>query len=224
MNTRTGNNRPPSFFSLDECDRLSRFISSGKGAEEEQATTKVRQVEWKLPRDLALVGVLLGGGLKLSEALCLTIRCITGEAADTVEIPHSPKTRGGDRYADPGVGTFERTVKLEPFAAVAMKRWLAIRNAVPGMSDDNLFPSTLAGKPLDVSNANRRIKPILEACNVTFGREARGSAQTLRNCHAANLFFMGRDDNEILQQMGWVDMLSVQRFRSQLPPEFKASK
>lgn len=215
---KTGKNRPPAFFSKEECDRLARYVREGKKDDECKAASSMREVEWKLPRDQALVGVLLGGGLKLSEALSLTIRCIKG---DSIEIPHSPKTRGGGREGDEGVGTFARTVLLEPFAAAAVTRWMDIRAGMHDLKEDKLFPSRLAGNALDVSNANRRLKQVLDQCNVTFGKESRGSSQTLRNCHAANLFYLGRDEAEIQQQMGWVDPLSVQRFRVHLPKDFQ---
>lgn len=218
----TGRNRPPSFFSLYDQEKIVHLISYGKRDKEGQLNTDEADhsaAARMFSRDSALIGVLLGGGLKLSEALALTISSINEDGS--VKVPFSPKTRGGDKHGDVGAGMFGRTVWLEPFAHQAMSRWLTLRSQFVNTDEKWVFTSRTPKSPLDVSNANRRIRWMLDQAGVPYGEHARGSAQTLRNCFAANLFLKCSDDDDIQSIMGWADILSVGRFKSQLPFEYK---
>ncbi len=80
-NVDLGKNQPPSFLNQDQEQRLLRAISSdqeGKEGKENQAAPTSRrprrEAEWRHPRDCALIGVMLGGGLRVSELIGLTIR------------------------------------------------------------------------------------------------------------------------------------------------------
>ena len=218
----TGRNRPPSFFSQSDQDKIVRLIREGKKDEAGQQMTDEPDgsaAARMFVRDSALIGVLLGGGLKLSEALALTISSINPDGS--VQVPFSPKTRGGDKHGEAGPGMFGRTIRLEPFAHQAMSRWLAIRTQHVQTKEAWLFTSRTPDIRLDVSNANRRIRWMLDQAGVPYGEHARGSAQTLRNCFAANLFLKGTGDDDIQTIMGWADILSVGRFALHLPWEYK---
>lgn len=221
----TGRNRPPSFFSLTDQDKIMRLIREGKKdqagqqtADEPDSSAAARM----FVRDSALIGVLLGGGLKLSEARALTISSINPDGS--VQVPFSPKTRGGDKHGEAGAGMFGRTVRLDPFAHQAMIRWLTIRRQHNEHVDAWLFPSRSPDIALDVSNANRRIRWMLDLAGVSYGEHARGSAQTLRNSFAANLFLAGTEEADIQSIMGWADMLSVGRFAQHLPKEYRTNR
>lgn len=218
----TGRNRPPSFFTLHDQDKIVRLVREGmhdQGGLQTADETDDSAAARMFARDSALIGVLLGGGLKLSEALALTISSIKPNGS--VQVPFSPKTRGGDKHGDTGAGMFGRTVQLEPFARQALSRWLTLRTQLINTNEEWIFTSRTPKRPLDVSNANRRIRWMLDQAGVSYGEHARGSAQTLRNCFAANLFLKGSVDDDIQAIMGWADILSVGRFKSHLPLEYK---
>lgn len=224
-NVDLGKNQPPSFLNQDQEQRLLRAISSdqeGKEGKENQAAPTSRrprrEAEWRHPRDCALIGVMLGGGLRVSELIGLTISCIKNEDASVIELAYSPKARGGDKHEDKGAGSFGRTIQLEPFAATLLSNWLAIRQQT-GFKEDRVFPTRTEGKPLDTSNINRRIRAMLELAGFSQEELAQCSAQTLRNSHAARLLRADWDDQMIMAQMGWLEELTLQRFAVHCRPQ-----
>ncbi|MDN0082372.1 tyrosine-type recombinase/integrase [Crenobacter sp. SG2305] len=211
----TGRNDPTGFFSAAERDRLARLIETGKLTEEKEEEKKTRrgvnpaQQAWRRDRDLALLGVFLGGGLKVHEAEGLTVSCIVG--GDRLQLPFSPKTRGAGREGDTGAGQFARAVPLEPFAVVALRRWLARRGPCGGA--EPLFPASEQGRPLDASNVFRRVRTLLDEAGVADQEAARACCQTLRNAYAATLLERAVPDDEIVARMGWSDVSIVGRLR-----------
>lgn len=214
---RTGKNNAPSFFPRDACERLIALVEGaemdkgekkGKNGETDRSALP-RQAEWRQPRDLAMIGLLLGGGLRVSELTSLTISCINENG---IILPYSPKTRGADKDGDEGAGLFGRTIQLEPFAVKALERWLAILSE-DGAGNGVLFPAKKNGGAIDSSNVLRRVKVLLQEAEVAEGKEMRTCGQTLRNCHAANLIERNWEDSAIMAQMGWVDPLTALRFR-----------
>lgn len=133
--------------------------------------------EWKRQRDLALAGVFLGGGLRVQEAVNLTLSCISLDGTQ-LTVPHTTGNPGGDSQ-------FSRQVLLAPFAVIALQRWLALRN--PKTYGDHVFVATTKGKVLDPSSMFRRIKLLLEELMLDH-IEGRSCCQTLRNSYIATLF------------------------------------
>lgn len=210
----TGKDAPMGFFSAEDRRRLALIVETGQVDDggEKGKTGKSLKGEagiWKRERDLALLGLFLGGGLKVHEVNGLTISCILNP--ETIALTYDPKTRGSDAIDGDGAGTFEHQVKLEPFAVTALQRWLHLRSL---KTEGNvLFPSSTKGAAMDPSSIFRRIQRLLLEAGLGQINGARSCCQTLRNCFAATHLDRETPAGEIAQLMGFVDVVTVERVR-----------
>lgn len=159
--------------------------------------------EWKLQRDLAIVGTMLGGGLRVHEVIGLTVSCIS---ADTRQITIPTHIGGSDESS-----TFGRIIDIEPEASQALARWLKVRNRAT--YGDVVFPSNKQGRQMDSSTVFRRVKIILEEAYLA-DLDMRSCCQTLRNSYIASLFDRGLENAEIAKVAGFAELISVARMRT----------
>ncbi len=151
--------------------------------------------EWKRQRDLALAGVFIGGGLRVQEAVSLTISCISDNGT-TLHLLSEHNAHSA------------RSVMLEPFASVALKRWLSLRNQKT--YGGNVFAANTKGKAMDPSSMFRRIKILLTELGLD-DIEGRSCCQTLRNSYIATLFDRELDPNTIAEMAGMAELATVMR-------------
>ncbi|NHR04453.1 tyrosine-type recombinase/integrase [Chromobacterium haemolyticum] len=209
-----GKDAPMGFFSVEDRRRLALIVETGQvddggGKGKTGKSLKGEAGIWKRERDLALLGMFLGGGLKVHEVNGLTISCILN--AETIALPYDPKARGSDAIDGAGAGTFEHQVKLEPFAVLALQRWLHQRSL--NTEGNVLFPSSTKGAAMDPSSIFRRIQRLLLEAGLDQINGARSCCQTLRNCFAATHLDRETPAGEIAQLMGFVDVVTVERVR-----------
>jgi site-specific recombinase XerD len=159
--------------------------------------------EWKLQRDLAIVGTMLGGGLRVHEVIGLTVSCIS---ADSRQITIPTHIGGTDEPS-----TFERIIDLELEASQALTRWLKLRNRAT--YGDVVFPSNKQGRQMDSSTVFRRVKLILEETYLT-DLDMRSCCQTLRNSYIATLFDRKLENTGIAKVAGFAELISVARMRT----------
>lgn len=195
-------------------DKPTRFLSDKeRGAVVqtiEQAVTRLelegRGLEaWLEYRDLALVALLLGAGLKVSHVERLTLNCIDlAEARIDLSLP---------RYT--------HRARIMPFAMAPLRAWLLIQAKRKGKEMNGAHPifegdrsvgygRTAKSLFMHASSIHRRTQRCLEAAGVTGDRAC---AQTLRNTYAGLLIDAGASDAELVDFMGLKASVTSTRLR-----------
>ncbi len=152
--------------------------------------TSTRKESWEQARDAALITLLYGAGLRISEALSLrwsdaplaeTLR-ITGKGAKTRLVPVISAAREAvDLY-----------VKICPYG---------------GASDDPLFFST-RGKPLSATLAQRTMAKL----RAVLGLPDSATPHALRHAFATHLLSAGGDLRAIQELLGHSSLAATQRY------------
>lgn len=157
-------------------------------------------------RDLALIGVMIGGGLKVSHIGALTLSCIdlTEERID---------------LSKPG---FAHRARLLPFAVAALKAWLDVQRDLHAgklsptqkifeADRKSGFGRTSKTVTLSASSIHRRTNALLKLAGITGDR---ASAQTLRNTYAGLLIEGGATDEHLVDYLGLQASVTAQRLRT----------
>ena len=126
--------------------------------------------EWRGRRDRAILAMLLGAGLKVSEAIHLKLSKVSEKDSDG-SIVISVLSRGTARM---------HHTKLRPFAVPALVLWMEERRHlhIPG---DIVFPGNLQGECLDPSTVYLLAKATFERAGIHVERKG---PRTLRNSFA----------------------------------------
>lgn len=203
-----GNNDPAFFLTQDE-RRLLKTRIAKMGIDMMSNDEMSSEEQWMTLRDVALVSIMFGGGVKVSEVGLLTVSCI--EWPDGwIYIPAPAGRRDTHRS------------RLLPFARDIIAAWQTVRSRLdlPGRA---LFPAKknaknrIAGKPMHRASVFRRTQETLKGLGIIAQAgeiEGRLCAQTLRNSFAAELFDAGHDDGLVAEYLGMVQMVSVHRLRT----------
>lgn len=210
-----GENDPTAFLLPGERDLLVARILAPAVAETANggkagngAKTEISPTAWKRARDVALLAVLLGGGLKVAEARALRIDAIDGvEGGDAVE-----KGAMAIRMVRPDNGR-AYVVPLFGFAHAPLRHWLEVRQAAASLGD-LVFPAMANGRPMHAASIYRRIEILLEEAGVLAGRSERASPQTLRNTCGAMHFDAGTTPAAVAQLLGMRDLESGWRLHA----------
>ncbi len=155
--------------------------------------------QWKRARDIALVAVMLGAGLKVGEARELRTDSIAADAGAL----HLVRADNGRAYDAP----------VFAFARAALLAWLDIRVAA-GTLGSLVFPAMPNGRALHAASLYRRVEILLDEAGVLAGRRERASPQTLRNTCGALHFEAGAAPAEVAQRLGMRDLESGWRLRA----------
>ena len=170
--------------------RLPRVLSDREIAHLLDAPITADEPEWRRRRDDAVLEVLYGSGLRVSELCSLTVESLAlGQRAATVW----------------GKGAKERRVPLSEPAVASLQRWLAIRHEVvgaDGAARDVLFGNE-RGNPLtprDVRRIIDRRSPVPT------------HPQALRHSVATHLLDGGADLRAVQELLGHSDVATTQRY------------
>ncbi len=180
-------------------DAPKRARSLPKTLTIEQVTQLIDAAE--SPRDRALMEMLYGAGLRVSELVSLTLRA-------------APKP-GQDHMIIEGKGGKERLVALGRPALAALSEHIAARDAsLPKLEAKRekaarwLFPSASAA---DGKLTRRRVGQILEAAALKAGLDpARVSPHVLRHAFATHLVDGGADLRTVQTLLGHADIATTQ--------------
>jgi integrase/recombinase XerD len=180
-------------------DAPKRARSLPKTLTIEQVTQLIDAAE--SPRDRALMEMLYGAGLRVSELVSLTLRA-------------APKP-GQDHMIIEGKGGKERLVALGRPALAALAAHIAAREAtLPKLEAKRekaarwLFPSASAA---DGKLTRRRVGQILEAAALKAGLDpARVSPHVLRHAFATHLVDGGADLRTVQTLLGHADIATTQ--------------
>jgi integrase len=197
-----GENDPTAFLLPGERDLLIARVLGPAADDADAAAEAASPTEWKRARDVALVAVLMGGGLKVGEARALRVDAIDAARAGAVVL----------RMVRPDNGrTYE--VPLFPFAHRPLLAWLARREA-SGTLGSLAFPAMANGRPMHAASVYRRVEALLDEAGVLAGRSERASPQTLRNTCCAMHFEAGAAPATVAQLLGMRDLESGWRLRA----------
>ncbi|CAJ95026.1 Integrase/recombinase protein [Cupriavidus necator] len=197
-----GENDPTAFLLPGERDLLVARILGPAGMPAGDTRTAASPTQWKRARDVALLAVLLGGGLKVGEARALRVDAIEAGAPGRMAL-RMVRADNGRAY----------TVPLFSLAHAPLRAWLALREA-SGTLGGLVFPAMPAGRPMHAASVYRRVEILLDEAGVLAGRSERASPQTLRNTCAAMHFEAGTAPAEVAQCLGMRDPESGWRLRA----------
>ena len=199
-----GHDQPTRFLTPDECRALIALFE-----------TKLKRLEcdekgiaaWIEYRDLALVAVMVGAGLKVHNVVDLTLNCI-----DMVE-GRIDLSRSG----------YAHRARILKFAVAPIRAWLDLQDQFHGITasapgrkvfeaDRSVGFGRLSRKvTLSASSIHRRTQKLLEEAGITGGRAC---AQTLRNTYAGLLIEGGASDEQLIDYLGLQASVTAQRLRA----------
>ncbi|WP_040493373.1 tyrosine-type recombinase/integrase [Ilumatobacter nonamiensis] len=170
--------------------RLPRVLDRGEldGLLDTVAENGEPEPEWRRHRDDAVLEVLYGSGLRVSELCSLTTRALSlDQQAATVW----------------GKGSKERRVPLSEPAVVALRTWLGTRTDVVGPEHGDILFANERGKPLTPRDVRRII-------------DRRSPVPThphaLRHSFATHLLDGGADLRAVQELLGHSDVATTQRY------------
>ncbi len=147
-------------------------------------------LDWIAARDLAVLLLLYGSGLRISEALGLTVREAPIGFRDTLRIM--------------GKGRKERMVPVIPIARQAVERYLQLC-PYPQAPDAPLFLGAKGG-PL----SPRIIQLVIERARATLGLPETATPHALRHSFATHLLSAGADLRQIQELLGHASLSTTQ--------------
>ena len=157
----------------------------------EEASFDLDRDDWQGARDAALLTLLWGCGLRISEALSLT----------RGEVPF------GDSLRVTGKGGKTRLVPVLPAVAEAIDGYLAELPAEPA-PDEPLFPRRPRGGPL----SPRHAQALMQKLRGRLGLPASATPHALRHSFATHLLGAGADLRVIQELLGHASLSTTQRY------------
>jgi len=149
------------------------------------------KADWRIRRDRAMLSIMLGAGLKVSEAIGLyTENVDLTEGLGGLLINISPASAGGT--------VKEHQTLLRPFAVPVVREWIAERKNldVPGKL---LFPATSKGTRMDKSTVYLHVKACFERAGIDLKRKG---GRTLRNAFAITMLKSGSSVETVTESLG----------------------
>lgn len=167
----------------------------------ESAVAEESAKAWRRRRDRAMMALMIGAGLTVTEVIELYIENI-GEATEAGSVPVTI-------WPTPG-GEFSRkhVTMLRPFAVPEVVRWLEER-AKMAVKGDLLFPATRTGGKVAAATLYRQVRATFAAAKITLNREG---GRTLRNTFAQRELEAGTSLDELGEYLGLHERRSVERY------------
>jgi len=147
---------------------------------------------WIIARDTAVLALLYGSGLRISEALALSRK--------------DAPIRGRDMLRVTGKGDKMRVVPVLPMVREAVERYLALCPMQQG-SDDPLFVGARGG-PL----SPRIIQLVIARARAALGLPATATPHALRHSFATHLLGAGADLRAIQELLGHASLSTTQGY------------
>ncbi len=169
---------------------IPKALSLGEARDTLEAAGDLSNVEWIVQRDIAILTLLYGCGLRIAEALSLTLR----------EAPT------GDSLTITGKGGKQRMVPVLPVVREALGAYL---DACPWpiAADDPLFLGARGG-PLRARIVQRQMQRL----RGLLGLPETATPHALRHSFATHLLAMGGDLRAIQELLGHASLSTTQRY------------
>ena len=154
---------------------------------------------WKVARDTAIVEMLYGSGLRVSELCSLDVASINAKRQFVTVV---------------GKGSKERTVPVGEPAMEAVRQWMALRNEVVTESTDGALFLSTRGKRI----GPRDVRRLLDARSVSPTHP-----HALRHTFATHLLDNGADLRAVQELLGHSDVATTQRYTHVSKERLKAA-
>lgn len=194
-----GRDKPKVF--LDERQQAAFLDNLPAAAPFDEANPK--DSSWKVRRDRAMLAMILGAGLKMSEVLILKLDWLREkDSTGTIHIS-IPKYAGGEN------GKNHDTL-LRPFAVRHVLPWIEERRQRTTIPGNYLFPSFLhKDKPMAKIAVYRNVKAALQEAGIDVERMG---GRTLRNTFAATEIEKGTSIELLQQFLGHHERRSTEKY------------
>lgn len=149
--------------------------------------------EWRRIRDRAILEILYGSGLRVSEVCSLNLQSISSDGA-TLRVM--------------GKGSKERIVPLSAPAREAIGQWLSMRREVADEATDNSLFLSARGKAVGRRDVARLLDEACERAGISGGTHP----HALRHSFATHLMDNGADTRSIQELLGHSDAATTQRY------------
>ena len=150
-------------------------------------------------RDKAMMELLYGAGLRLSEMLELSIDSFEGESQIRVM----------------GKGSKERIIPLGNSAVQALKLYLSVRSKISKIINNKTIFISQRGKPLDRSNVQKRVNKLLQSISGDL------SPHDLRHAFATHLMRNGAELRAVQELLGHDNLTATQIYTHLCPQDLK---
>ena len=195
--------RLPHPLAVDDCDALAnveapetRRVTGEAGS----AGTSDPDVTLRAQRDLAIVELLYGTGIRVGELVALDVRDVDLNARQVRVM---------------GKGRKERAVPLPGMVCEALEEWLAARRR-PGVLGEPLFVSVRSRRPAADGKprrlGDRDVRRILSQRATTAGIADRVHPHRLRHSYATHLLDMGAGLRDIQELLGHASLSTTQKY------------
>ncbi|MFJ3318593.1 tyrosine-type recombinase/integrase [Herbaspirillum huttiense] len=187
---RRGKEKAKVILKVDDIQRLMKSLPAAP-AWNENSKNK-RQRGWETRRNRALIAVLIGAGLKVSEAASLKLRSMKPKRVDgKIEI---------DLEIWDGTGTgMKHTAVIEQFAVPEIETWLRELGRMD-LPSDLVFPGTIdTADELSKPTIYRLITKTLDLAGINT---AHSGGRTLRNTYAAQQLVSTNDIGKVGEKLG----------------------
>lgn len=167
---------------LDE-ETVARLVST----EDENAPA------WRRSRDRAILEILYGSGLRVSEVCSLSLQSLSSDSS-TLRVM--------------GKGSKERIVPVSKPTVHALHRWLTLRNDVAGEHAGSMLFLSSRGNPMTRRDVARLLDVACERAGIVGGTHP----HALRHSFATHLMDNGADTRSIQELLGHRDASTTQRY------------
>jgi integrase/recombinase XerC len=189
--------RLPRPLSVDDCETLIEAERGRAARATPREGESERRADWMRRRDLALVELLYGTGIRIGELVALDVRDVELAAREIRVL---------------GKGRKERVVPIPEQAREALGAWIDVRRG-PGVMSEPLFISLRPrreAKPRRL--AAREARRILGERAVRVNLSERVHPHRLRHSYATHLLDMGADLREIQELLGHASLSTTQKY------------
>ena len=157
------------------------------------STQDAQAPAWRQARDRAVLEILYGSGLRVSEVCSLTVQSISSDGMSLRVI---------------GKGSKERLVPLSVPATEAIQSWLSLRSeVVPANGSVSLLLSA-RGNAISRRDVTRLLDEACERAGIVGGTHP----HALRHSFATHLMDNGADTRSIQELLGHSDAATTQRY------------
>lgn len=149
--------------------------------------------QWRAARDRAVLEIMYGSGLRVSELCSLSLQSVSSDASSLRVV---------------GKGSKERLVPVSIPAATALRSWMEVRHEVVGDGSGSSLFLSARGRAMTRRDVARLIDDACERAGIAGGTHP----HALRHSFATHLMDNGADTRSIQELLGHSDASTTQRY------------